>query len=103
MIDKVQIDEAIGILEVMMTSLLNGISTSGRTGSTLRNTVGDILANAELYITGGILGTKLLVCFDQAREAGATLDVMDRVRITMMAEAPIYDFGEAVKLISIVF
>jgi hypothetical protein len=95
--------EALGILGRMLDSLLTGLSAKGEDGSTLRIAVGDLRMDAGDLVDQRTIGDELLRCFDLARTTGAKMADFDRVREAMMAEAPTYDFGIAVKLSGIVF
>jgi prophage DNA circulation protein len=67
----------------------------GRSGSDLRRALGDLTANAAGMIAGGTIGAQVQLCFDRARGVGATFDALDRVRLTLLAEAPVYLAGAA--------
>jgi prophage DNA circulation protein len=54
----------------------------------LRLACGDILANAGDYIVEGTIGTSLGNCFNLARQAGATYQKMDNVRLAAQSETP---------------
>ena len=85
-----------------MKPLLN-FPLVGLAGANLRTAIGKLLGNFYELAEGGTVGTQLLLCFDLARQAGASLTVMDNVRETAQEEAPLYLFGIAVVNAAIIF
>jgi prophage DNA circulation protein len=78
--------EAAAVLASILAALGNSVTThSGRPASDLRRAIGDLLADAELLIEAGEIADPLAQAFDLAREAGATVDTLDRVRKTTEA------------------
>jgi len=103
MIKKPEMIEAVAIIERMVTKLASGLPAAGEAGSAFRTAAGDVLANAEDSIKDGTIGTDLWDCFEKARLAGLTIVNMELVRMSVEAEAPVYELGEGVKLSGIVF
>jgi hypothetical protein len=78
--------EAAAVLASILAALGNSVTThSGRPASDLRRAIGDLLADAELLIEAGEVADPLAQAFDLARDAGATVDTLDRVRKTTEA------------------
>jgi hypothetical protein len=98
-----ELKECFAILDNMLVALQSGIPTRGESGSELRRVVGNFQAHKVELVEKFIIGTELFACFEQARIAGASLDSLDWVRIKMMEEQPLYDFGLAAKLVGMVF
>lgn len=83
------LEEAVSILDAMLTSLLATLSgQAGRQGAALRYAVGDVQATGPALINAAQLGVPLVNCFALARIAGASLVGMDAVRAAMQAQAP---------------
>ena len=83
------LDEALGILDAMLTLLLGTLSGQvGRQGAALRYAIGDLQTAAPSLLQAGTLGLPLLNCFQLATYAGATLAGMERVRVAMAAATP---------------
>lgn len=61
---------------------------TGLAAANLRAAIGSLRADAAADIEAGAVGDALANCFDLARQAGATLDEMARVRSAAEAEAP---------------
>lgn len=90
MMQSPQVREAADIVRVAMAALLaTSNSQLGREGSDLRRACGDMIANAESYITYNTVSDKLSYCFNQARVTGATLDEFNRLRSDLEAETPV--------------
>ena len=102
MINRSEYAEALAISARIMKPLLN-FPLVGLAGANLRAAIGKLLANFYDLAEGGTVGTQLLLCFDLARQAGATLDVMDSVREAAQEEAPAYSVGIAVVNAAIIF
>jgi prophage DNA circulation protein len=104
MILKQERGEAFAILTRMMNELSSfSISTTGAEGATLRTAIGKVLSNFNDMLLGEVIGTELFACFELARTAGATLASMDRVRVAMFAEVPIYELGLAMVNAGVIF
>jgi prophage DNA circulation protein len=103
MIKKPAMTEAVGIINRMAANLLNGLPTTGETGAAVRTAVGDVVANGEDLIKQGTIGSDLWDCFEKARQAGLLMANMESVRVSVEAETPVYDIGQAIKLSGIVF
>ena len=54
-------------------------------------------ANAESYIVNNIIGDKLAACFMQTRLAGASLDAFNRIRQSVLTEAPVSLIAQLMK------
>lgn len=61
---------------------------SGRTGAELRRACGALTTAAEMRLRAGTLAAAMQEVVDLARQAGAGLVAMGRVRLAMLAEAP---------------
>ncbi len=84
------LEEAIGILKVLLTALLGTLSGEvGRQGAELRYAVGDLGANAASLLQAGTIFTPLWTCFENAFAAGATVPAFEVVRSIMLAQAPV--------------
>lgn len=103
MIFSKELREVMAILDRMLAAVQAGIPSRGTSGVELRRVVGNFQAHEVELIESFTLGTELFSCFEQARIAGATLDTMDRVRTTMLAEQPVFNFGKSAKLVGMVF
>jgi prophage DNA circulation protein len=102
-ISYLQGDEAVAIIDRMLTALMDGMPITGRPGSDLRKLVGALKANSAAAINNGTVGTQLQACFDTALAAGATLPNMDNVRIAMLKETPQYFIGAAMACAGVIF
>lgn len=85
-----EIDEAKSILSTMMTALFGTVSgATGQDAAELYYAIGDLLANADTFLRAMQMGAALLNVFDLAFTAGATIDNMELVRLTLTAESPV--------------
>jgi hypothetical protein len=87
MIPSFEVKEGARIVN-LAADLLLATSTDqiGSTASDLRRACGDLKAHADIYIVKNMIGDKLSAAFALARKSGATLDELDRVRSTILAE-----------------
>lgn len=90
---KSELTEAREIAGRMMDQLVAFPITSAAAAAQMRTAVGKFMANFAEHVSGGVLGTELLACFETARAAGATVNSMDRVRQSLFDESPAYDLG----------
>lgn len=90
-------------ISARLTRVLLSFPLVGIDGANLRTAVGRLLDNFYEYARGGIVGTQLLVCFDLARLAGATLTIMDDVRVAAELETPKFGLGQVVVNAAIIF
>jgi prophage DNA circulation protein len=86
--DKTAANEANGIVQRLLTALLNSIVDKGDAGVQAKITIGFVSANAALMIYYGYIGAPLDACFDLTRQAGATLNSMETCRILLTVENP---------------
>lgn len=80
--------EAAPIVNAALKTLLTWVPTRGRDGANLRTTINQIRANAVQLLQADIIGPPLANCFQLAQTAGATLQQIERVRVTAEAEVP---------------
>jgi hypothetical protein len=66
--------EAAPIVQFAMFKLLTCVPQSGVSGSQARTAIGDVIANAYIWLRNDTLAPPLLNAFYQARLAGATVD-----------------------------
>ena len=90
---KFEYTEALEISQRLMTELVRFPVKPGKAAVDMRTAIGKFLAKFPVMASDGVLGTELLNCFELAREAGATLNSMARVRATLFAEVPAYHMG----------
>jgi hypothetical protein len=100
---KRELRETLALIDRMLLALQAGIPTRGTTGAELRRVVGNFQAHEVELVENFTIGTQLFNCFEQARLAGATLDTMDGVLKTMLAERPLFYFGRSIKLAGMIF
>jgi prophage DNA circulation protein len=93
MILKPEYTEALGICQRLMKQLVNFSIAPGLDGANLHTAVGTLLGNLSVLIENQMVGAQLLLCFDYARIAGATVNVFDNVREAAAAELPQYSLG----------
>jgi hypothetical protein len=103
MIFHKELREALAVIDRMLDALQKGIPTRGTAGVELRRVIGNFQAHEIELVEKFTIGTELFACFEQARLAGATLDTLKGVRLAMMAEQPVFDFGKCAKLTGMVF
>jgi len=103
MIFHKELKEAMALIDRMLDALQKGIPTRGTSGVELRRVVGNFQAHEVELIESFTIGTELFKCFEQARLAGATFDSLDGVRVAMLAEQPVFNFGKAAKLVGLMF
>jgi prophage DNA circulation protein len=83
------IDEAAAIMIRALSNLLGTMpSTVGTQGAAVRRACGDLTANAPFAIRDATAPADLANCFELARQAGATFDLLDRMRLATEAERP---------------
>ncbi|MEH2565327.1 hypothetical protein [Bradyrhizobium sp. AZCC 2289] len=80
--------EAAPIVDRMLANLIATVPPVGRSGSDARTAIGDTRANAFKLCIEDALGPPLDRCFDLARQAGATLQKIDAVRVMIEQESP---------------
>lgn len=85
------INEAAAILRRLLDALIQTASTDvdDIAAADFRQAVGNLNANAENAIAGGTFGQSLAECFRAGREAGATFNELDAVRLTALDEDPV--------------
>ena len=86
--DKPDALEGEGIVQRLLVNLLGCITDKGSLGINAKATIGWTSANCLMLIYYGFIGGPLDSCFDQVRQAGATLPKMEEVRIMLSVEAP---------------
>jgi hypothetical protein len=96
-------DEIKGIVQRTTQNLVRFIGMTGRPGAELRHAVGDINAYLAKYVRDGTFAARLLNCFRLATTAGITIDWMDTVLKSLVAEQPKTLAGVLVVENSIVF
>lgn len=79
-------DEASGIVNRMLTSILTWIATRGISGSEVRSACGDLMAKSTSLCQKDLLGPPLAHCFELARLAGITMAQLAIVRNSIVAE-----------------
>lgn len=89
---KADINEAVPLVQRLMTNLATTIADKDLSGSTARTAIGDVMTNAPLLIGSGLIGPRIDTCFDLCRQANATLPQFEDVRRDLAAEAP-YTLG----------
>jgi len=96
--------ESLEISTRLMTELVSfPISSVGNEGADLRSAVGKFLSNFSQLIVDHTIGTELFACFEQARDAGATIKSMNNVRAAMLKEVPAFPFGLSIVNAAIIF
>jgi hypothetical protein len=100
---KSELTEAKEIAGRMMTELLLFPVTSNVDAAKLRTAVGRFMVDFGTLVDNKVIGTELFACFEQARTAGAALNTMDRVRLSLFAEAPLYNLGLVIVNAGILF
>ncbi len=80
--------EAAPIVDRMLANLIGTVPAKGRAGSDARTAISDTRANAFKLCIDDALGLPLGQCFTLARQAGATLQQIDVVRVMLEQEAP---------------
>jgi prophage DNA circulation protein len=86
--DKVDAQEASGIVIRMMTQLAATVPASGVSGASARAAIGDVTANAYIWLRNDTLGPPLNNVFLLAVQNGCTYQQMEIVRASIVAEAP---------------
>jgi prophage DNA circulation protein len=81
--------EAAPLVDRMLQNLLETVPPKGRAGSDVRTAIGDVRASAFKLLIYDALGPPLDQCFDQARQAGATVWQIETVRRLLDQEQPI--------------
>lgn len=95
-------------IEPVVNRLLDNLSLTissqtGRDGIILRQKIGDLRANYELYLADGTFSQKLLDCFTVSREAGAKLSSLENVHQRLFEETPTGAISVAIVQIAILF
>lgn len=80
--------EAVPLIETAMSILMRSISSRGREGSDVRTAIGDLLVHAEELLLADKIGKPLAKVFDLARLAGASLVVLDQLRLATQEKKP---------------
>jgi len=86
--EKKDIEDSDPIVQRLLTNLLSCIRDRGQLGVIAKSTIGWAMANSQNLLKYDKLGYPLDACFDQVRQAGATLIGMERVRVHLDAEQP---------------
>jgi hypothetical protein len=86
---RIDAEEAAPIIVRMLTNLLSTVPAKGRPGSDARRAIGDTRANAFKLCIENTLGPPLDECFNLARQAGTSLQMLDGVRQQIELEAPV--------------
>jgi len=94
---KVDAAEADRLIRKAMGVLLEAISSRGREGAQLRTAIGDLFAHLESYLLSDTVGRPLDSCFEQARLAGASLTVLEQLRLALSGEKPRTLGGQLIK------
>jgi hypothetical protein len=87
--NKVDAEEAAGIVQRMMVQLGRLVPSQGRPGSDARTAIGDLKANAYLLLRQDALGPPFNDVFVLVRRAGATYPQLESVRGSTEAEQPL--------------
>ena len=95
--------EALELSQKLMDELVKFPIKPGRAAVDLRTAIGKFLAEFPTMAEGWTLGTELLNCFELARQAGATLNSMARVREMLFAEVPLYHMSDVIVNAGIIF
>jgi hypothetical protein len=80
--------EAAQIVDRMLTQLVSFVPAKGHIGVNARTAIGDTRANAYKYCIEDTLGLPLDDCFNQARQAGITLQQLEFTRQQIELEQP---------------
>lgn len=84
-----EVKEAVDIINRMLDNLSLAVAGKvGRLGADFRRAVGDLRVEAENFIRLAALGEPMLNCFNLAREAGASIFLLEPVRIGLQNETP---------------
>jgi prophage DNA circulation protein len=89
--NKNELDEAIAATQRVLSALLSTLhGSTGQAGAELRWACGQVTTNgpAMLYAVDPNFWTSVVVCFEDARLAGATFAAMDAVRVVAQGLAP---------------
>jgi len=81
--------EASGIVVRAMQNLAKTIALTGEAGSDARTAIGDTIANAYPLLRADAIGPPLDSCFDLCRQAGATFNGIEQVRVWVTSEKPL--------------
>ncbi|MBO4221947.1 hypothetical protein [Bradyrhizobium neotropicale] len=81
--------EAAALVDRMLANLIATVPPKGRTGSQARTAIGDTRANAMKLLVADEIGPPLDLCFDLARQAGATLASIESVRAQLDQETTV--------------
>jgi prophage DNA circulation protein len=85
---KVDAQEAAGIVQRMMAQLMTTVPASGVSGSQARTAIGDVKDNAYILLRADALGLPLNNAFLMAVQNGATFSEMEFVRRLVALETP---------------
>jgi hypothetical protein len=70
---KPDVEEAVPVLQIMLSALLGVVPQSGNDAAQCRMACGRLSANAGLWLRNDIAGVPFAQCFDLARRAGTTV------------------------------
>jgi hypothetical protein len=79
------------------------VSSFSTAAATMRLAIGQYMSNFTELRLDTTVGPELLTCFETARNAGATLGTMDRVRVAMFEEAPQFPLCISIVNAAIIF
>ncbi|WP_439372916.1 hypothetical protein [Bradyrhizobium sp. DASA03120] len=82
-------NEAAALVDRMLTLLLSFVPAKGHEGINARTAIGDTRVNAYKLLIEDAMGPPLDNCFDQARQAGITLQQLETVRRQIEQEKPV--------------
>ena len=101
--NKTEHTEALEISKRLLAELVKFPAKSVVAAVSMRTSIGKFLAGFQGMAADGTLGTGLAECFRYAREAGATLNSMARVRTLLFKEAPKFHVGFVIVNAAIIF
>src|SRR5262245_49174247 len=85
---KLDAHEAMPLIAHAMDLLMGSIASRGYEGSACRTAVGDLLAHSEEWLLADTIGRPLDNVFERAREAKASLVVLEAMRRDLLAHEP---------------
>jgi hypothetical protein len=86
--NKADAEEAAPIVQRAMANLSITVPMKGRPGSDARVAIGDVTANAYIWLRSDILGPHLADVFSLSMQAGATLSQFESIRKSIALEMP---------------
>jgi len=86
--EKADAKDANGIVQRLLINLLGCIEDKGALGIRAKVSIGWTQVYAPILLTYDQLGYPLSQCFEQVRQAGATMRKMEEVRLLLSAEKP---------------